>query len=341
MRRRSPAQSTSRAGVLGRGRDRRRLLPRVRRAACRSPRARRSCCKAVFTTETDLQIPSPVRVAGVDVGQVLRSSRLPGSRAGGGGDDGHQPQRAADSRRCHDQDPAADLPRGQLLRRSAPRHARTPRTMSLRRDGPPAANTAGPVQLDRVLAALNSDARANLQTLLRGLGSALDARPTRRQDSTQDPSVRGADRRPVAEPVAASTRSTRFASSAIVNQALLGLRAARPDKGGSGQSAGVPRAGGGRAQLPESGQHVQRHHGHAGRAASSSSADDRASCRRCCARTADAPIRRSTLIRPDEGVCPRDPARDSHQLDPTIGAALPWLAQATRPVLAAASWEGC
>ncbi len=31
--------------------------------------------KAVFTTETELHIPSPVRIAGVDVGQVTRSSR--------------------------------------------------------------------------------------------------------------------------------------------------------------------------------------------------------------------------------------------------------------------------
>ena len=42
----------------------------------------------------------------------------------------------------------------------------------------PAASTAGPVQLDRVLAALNSNARANLETLVQGFGGALNNRPT-------------------------------------------------------------------------------------------------------------------------------------------------------------------
>ena len=40
----------------------------------------------------------------------------------------------------------------------------------------PAANTSGPVQLDRVLSALNIDARANLQTLLQGLGARAQQR---------------------------------------------------------------------------------------------------------------------------------------------------------------------
>ena len=35
--------------------------------------------KAVFTSETQLNIPSPVRIAGVDVGQVTSVRRLPGS----------------------------------------------------------------------------------------------------------------------------------------------------------------------------------------------------------------------------------------------------------------------
>ena len=38
--------------------------------------------KAVFTTETELHIPSPVRVAGVDVGQVTSVTRIRGPLAG-------------------------------------------------------------------------------------------------------------------------------------------------------------------------------------------------------------------------------------------------------------------
>ena len=47
------------------------------------------------------------------------------------------------------------------------------------------------MQLDRVLSALTRTARANLQTLLQGLGGALNGRPTAAEDATQDPSVRG------------------------------------------------------------------------------------------------------------------------------------------------------
>ena len=35
--------------------------------------------KAVFTTQTQLHIPSPVRIAGVDVGQVTSVTRVPGA----------------------------------------------------------------------------------------------------------------------------------------------------------------------------------------------------------------------------------------------------------------------
>jgi hypothetical protein len=78
------------------------------------------------------------------------------------------------------------------------------------------------VQLDRVLAALNSGARANLQTLVRGLGGALDGQPTAAQDASQDPSVRGLTG---GQALNQSLRYSAgaFKASAIVNQALLGL----------------------------------------------------------------------------------------------------------------------
>jgi ABC-type transporter Mla subunit MlaD len=87
----------------------------------------------------------------------------------------------------------------------------------------PAANTAGPVQLDRVLAVLGSNARANLETLVRGFGSALNASPTPAQDATQDPSVRGLT---AAQALNQSLKYSAgaFKASAIVNQALLGTQ---------------------------------------------------------------------------------------------------------------------
>jgi ABC-type transporter Mla subunit MlaD len=85
----------------------------------------------------------------------------------------------------------------------------------------PVANTSGPVQLDRVLSALNANARTNLQTLLQGLGGALNGVPTAAQDATQDPSVRGLTG---AQALNQSLKysADAFKASAIVNQALLG-----------------------------------------------------------------------------------------------------------------------
>ena len=52
----------------------------------------------------------------------------------------------------------------------------------------PAANTSGPVQLDRVLAALTLDARTNLQTLLQGIGASAqhDRHPRRERHAGCD-----------------------------------------------------------------------------------------------------------------------------------------------------------
>ncbi|MGA2926656.1 MAG: hypothetical protein ABSG43_11800, partial [Solirubrobacteraceae bacterium] len=83
------------------------------------------------------------------------------------------------------------------------------------------ANTAGPVQLDRVLSALDAGSRANLQTVLRGLGAALDAAPTPAQDASQDPSVRGLT---AAQALNRSLQyaAAAFRAAAIVNEGLLG-----------------------------------------------------------------------------------------------------------------------
>ncbi|HEX4805869.1 MAG TPA: MlaD family protein [Conexibacter sp.] len=53
------------------------------------------------------------------------------------------------------------------------------------------AQTATPVQLDQVLTALQSDQRADLQTLLQQYGRALDSQPTAAQNATLDPEVQG------------------------------------------------------------------------------------------------------------------------------------------------------
>ena len=85
----------------------------------------------------------------------------------------------------------------------------------------PVTQTATAVQLDEVLAALESDSRANLQRLLRGYGTALTHEPTAAEDEGQDPDVAGE--------TAAESLNDSFAyggdagrDTAIVNDALIG-----------------------------------------------------------------------------------------------------------------------
>jgi phospholipid/cholesterol/gamma-HCH transport system substrate-binding protein len=177
--------------------------------------------KAVFTTETELHIPSPVRIAGVDVGEVTSVKPLGGnSRAAvitmdinGNGLPIH-----------------ADATAGILTRIFlegnfyVDLHPGSPGAPVLKSgDTLPAANTSGPVQLDRVLNALNSDARGNLQTLVQGLGASLNGQPTAAQDASQDPSVRGLT---AGQALNKSLKYSAgaFKASAIVNQALLGAQ---------------------------------------------------------------------------------------------------------------------
>jgi len=178
--------------------------------------------RAMFTSQTQLHIPSPVRIAGVDVGQVVSVQRLPGAGASQAGlvtmniDDNGLPIHADATinirpRIFLEGNFYADLKPG------SPNAPVLPSGATLA-----AAQTSGPVQLDRVLAALGSNARQDLQTLLSGIGSALNAPPTAAQDAGQDPSARGLTG---GQALNASLKysADAFRASAIVNQALLGM----------------------------------------------------------------------------------------------------------------------
>jgi phospholipid/cholesterol/gamma-HCH transport system substrate-binding protein len=176
--------------------------------------------KAAFTSQTQLHIPSPVRIAGVDVGEVTSVKHIGGSSQAG-------------------------LVTMSINSNGLPIHADA--TLKIRpriflegnfyvdlQPGTPSApdlksgatlssgSTSGPVQLDRVLSALNSDSRKNLETLLRGFGSSLDGHPTAAQDASQDPIVRGLTG---GQALNASLKysADAFKASAMVNQALLGI----------------------------------------------------------------------------------------------------------------------
>ncbi len=175
--------------------------------------------KATFTGETELHLASPVRIAGVNVGKVTGVDHVPGSTS-------------------------AAVVTMAIDRSGLPIHADAtlnvrPRLflegnyyVDLRPGSPaapelgsgamlPAANTSGPVQLDRVLSALRSNTRADLQTLLQGYGAALDGRPTAAQDATQDPTQRGLTAGQSLNQSLTYAASA-FQASAIVNAALLG-----------------------------------------------------------------------------------------------------------------------
>ncbi len=177
--------------------------------------------KATFTVETDLHLGSPVRIAGVNVGAVTSVKRVSGS-----------PTAAVASMTID----SAGLP----IHANATANIRprlflegnyyvdlspgTPAAPALSSGAVlPAANTSGPVQLDRVLSALNGNARTDLQTLVQGLGSAFNGRPTAAQDASADPTQRGLTAgQSLNESLQYASKA--FEASAIVNQALLGIK---------------------------------------------------------------------------------------------------------------------
>jgi ABC-type transporter Mla subunit MlaD len=85
------------------------------------------------------------------------------------------------------------------------------------------AQTATPVQLDQVLTALQSDQRADLQTLLQQYGLALTSTPSAAQNATLDPEVQG---KSGAQGINGSYTYApdAFKGTALVNSALLGTQ---------------------------------------------------------------------------------------------------------------------
>jgi phospholipid/cholesterol/gamma-HCH transport system substrate-binding protein len=177
--------------------------------------------KAVYTSQTELHLDSPVRIAGVDVGKVTGIQHI-------GGD---SPATLVTMSIDHSGLPihadatSAIRPRlfleGNYYINLQPGTPEAPALSSGATLSSP--HNTGPVQLDRVLSSLNSNARRNLQTLLQGLGDALNKRPTAAQDASQDPSQRGLT---AGQSLNRSLNysANAFRASAIVNQALLGER---------------------------------------------------------------------------------------------------------------------
>jgi phospholipid/cholesterol/gamma-HCH transport system substrate-binding protein len=140
----------------------------------------------VFATAVNIAPKSPVRVAGVQVGTVTSIKRVGGtgvvtmeiSKAG-------LPIHRDATMKIR----ARILLEGNWFVDLQPGSPSSPTVSS--GYTVPITQTSDPVQLDQILDALNTDTRANLQTLLAEYGSALTRKPTPAQDAEQNPAVRG------------------------------------------------------------------------------------------------------------------------------------------------------
>jgi ABC-type transporter Mla subunit MlaD len=142
--------------------------------------------KATFTNSANISTNSPVRVAGVNVGKVIATSRE--------GDNTTVTFTVEGSGRpIHDDAFAAIRPRifleGNFFIELDPG---SPSAPELESGGTiPVSHTSTAVQIDQVLSALQSPVRSDLGRLLESYGESLTHRPTAAEDKTQLPEVKG------------------------------------------------------------------------------------------------------------------------------------------------------
>ncbi len=177
--------------------------------------------KAVFANASSLQLNSPVRIAGVEVGKVAKVE-------------------AADG------DATATVVTMKLDKEALPIHRNAELKIRPRiflegnffvdlKPGTPSAGevdegeaipltqTSAPVQLDQVLGSLKTSARRDLQRLVQGYGDAIGGQPKPGEDDDQDPDTQG-------ETAGKSLNDTlkyspdALRGTAIVNDALRGTR---------------------------------------------------------------------------------------------------------------------
>ncbi|MGH2924264.1 MAG: MlaD family protein [Solirubrobacterales bacterium] len=172
--------------------------------------------RAVFDNAANIRADSPVRIAGVTVGEVTGVRNV--------GDAAEVTFTVSDDGRPVREDALVEIrPRifleGNFFLDVKPG---SPSAPELGDEGTiPVTQTATAVQLDQVLTALQAPDRANLSRLLRGYGTALNRKPTAADDRGEDPDVQGES---AAEAINDSFRYGGDAGrdSAIVNRALLG-----------------------------------------------------------------------------------------------------------------------
>ncbi len=142
---------------------------------------------AYFNNAANIQPKAPVRIAGVNVGKVQKVEKPTPN-----GQTKVVMELKKDALPIHanasakirfriflEGNPFVDLSPG------------TPGSPELKSGGTlPVSQTAGPVQLDQLLSAVNSDARKGLENIFTEIGTALNTKGTPEENKTQDPDVR-------------------------------------------------------------------------------------------------------------------------------------------------------
>jgi hypothetical protein len=172
--------------------------------------------KAVFSNAVNIRAKSPVRIAGVNVGEVKSVK--------GVGNDAEVTFTVDDAGRpIHDDAEVEIRPRifleGNFFLDLRPGSPSAPELAS--GDTIPITHTSTAVQLDEVLTSLQKPDRANLVRLLKGFGTGLNHQPTAQEDVGQDTEVQGKSGAP------AINQSFRYGGAAgrdtaIVSEALQG-----------------------------------------------------------------------------------------------------------------------
>jgi phospholipid/cholesterol/gamma-HCH transport system substrate-binding protein len=142
--------------------------------------------KATFTNSANIALKSPVRIAGVEVGKVIKTERDGDATTVVFTVDG-------DGRPIHQDAFATIRPRifleGNFFVELDPG---SPSSPELGSGGTiPVSHTSTAVQIDELLTALQSPVRADLGRLLESYGEALTHEPTAAEDLTQLPQVKG------------------------------------------------------------------------------------------------------------------------------------------------------
>lgn len=141
---------------------------------------------AYFTNAANIQPKAQVRIAGVNVGQVTKVERGKGATT--------KVVMELDKKALPVHQDATARMRFRIFLEGNPfvdLQPGTPGAPEIKSGGTiPVAQTAGPVQLDQLLDAVDSDARKGLERLFTEIGNALNTVGTPEENATQEPEVR-------------------------------------------------------------------------------------------------------------------------------------------------------